>query len=241
MFHLGHAFVAGITCLCSSVAVAADFQILTNGGFETGNLSGWTSTLGLGHVVSVSAGEPPCVRIVPNVPRSGSFLFSSSIHDGAVPNTPEITIHQAIDVSGFPGIAAGGASIDALGYFAGADGCTVQDPSEDLAQIVVEFRDGGPGGALLGTAVSAPLDPVPGNWNPLGITGPVPAATDTIVVRVRTTLDPGHASIDMGVDDLSLVLSVPETPDAVPAAGASWLGALAAALLGATAIQFRRR
>jgi hypothetical protein len=63
-------------CLFPATALADDSELLTNRGFETGNLSGWSQTVGplQGHVVSVSGpSAQACARIDPNTPRTGSF------------------------------------------------------------------------------------------------------------------------------------------------------------------------
>lgn len=43
------------SCFVPASAIADVFEILSNGGFETGNLSGWIETNGQGHVVSVKS------------------------------------------------------------------------------------------------------------------------------------------------------------------------------------------
>jgi hypothetical protein len=217
--------VASSTVLLSATGFAADHELLANRGFESGNLTGWLQTVGplQGHVVTVSGpAGMPCARISPNTPHGGSYLFSSSVQDGATPSTPEITIAQEIDVSSFAGVATGEASIFASGYFSGAAGCN-ENPSNDTAQIVVEFYSGGVSGTLLDTASSPVADPFVGVWNFLSVGDDVPQATDTIVLRVRTVLDPGFASIDIGVDDMSLVLS---SPIPVPALDSRSIGIL---------------
>lgn len=177
------------------------------------------------------------MQIDPNVPRTGSFLFSSAVEDGATALTPEITIVQQIDVSGFLPIGMGGASISASGYFSGSTGCA--SSSDDTAQIVVEFYSGGPFGTLLGSNSSSPLDPDPGEWRLLSTMGSVPSATDTIVMRVITLLDTGFASINIGVDDLSLTLTTPPVP-AVPSLQPFAIRALAVVLLAIGLVRLRR-
>lgn len=227
--------------LFPTTALADDFELLTNRGFETGNLSGWIQTVGAlqGHVVTVSGPTAQsCARIDPNTPHTGSYLFSSSIQDGATAGTPEITISQQIDITSFVGVSGGGASIVASGFFSGAMGCAASS-SDDTAQILIEFFAGGPSGTLLDSTASAEVDPVVGTWNLISVSDTVPQGTDTIVMHVRTLLDPDFASIDIGVDDTSLILTVP-TPG-VPALDVLSLALLAAALFGAGLFRLRDR
>lgn len=181
-------------------------EILQNGGFESG-LAFWTEEVGAGegNVITQTAGIG-CQAIDPGVPRSGSFLFSSAVTDGATLRTPEITLHQIVDVSTFSWISTGIARLSATAYVSGAPGCG--GTSDDTVQIQVEFWQGGTSGALLDSRSTTPLDPVVGFWNQISLQDfPVPAATDTILFRYRTLLDPGWTSIDIGADDLSLALS----------------------------------
>jgi hypothetical protein len=188
---------------------AYGFELLSNGGFESGTLSGWDEVTGAGHVVTTTAGDS-CVAINPGSPRSGSYFFSSATVDGAIPLTPEIALRQVIDVSSFPEVAAGTATVRATGYVAGAPGCSTT--SDDLAFLAVEFYQGGSAGTLLASYETPGLDPTVGAWNYLS-TGDisVPEETDTIVFYYRSLLDPGFASIDLGADDLSLILDSPAT------------------------------
>lgn len=179
-------------------------ELLVNGGFETGDLSGWTESVSQGYVVAVSGeGIEPCAQIDPNTPRSGAFLFSSCVADGAVPGTEEISLVQVIDVSGYPSIPTGSVTIAAEGYVSGANGCTA--PSNDLAELSIAFYENGQFGDLISSIASLQVDPSPGAWVLIEI-GPtqVPPNTDTIVFRYMTLLDFGFTSIDIGVDDLSL-------------------------------------
>jgi hypothetical protein len=229
--------IALVSSLVPFASDASDFELLSNGGFESGNLSGWIESVGAneGHVVSISGvTAQPCARIEPNVPRSGSFRFSSSTQDGASPGTPEITISQVLDVSSFSGIPNGGATFVAYGHFSGAAGCS--STSDDTAQITVSFYSGGPSGTLVGSLASSPIDPFGGTWNLINLDGAVPQATDTIVFSAVTRLDPGFSSIDIGADDLSLVLSV---PDVVPSIGPLQYLVLSVVLIAAA--RFRSR
>lgn len=196
------ALILLITLIFASPARA---DMLVNPGFETGDLSGWTQEFGAGAVIQSSAAMDP------SKPHSGQFFFSSSNNDGASRlGANEITISQVIDVSGLTFIGGGMGLISAQGFFSGAVG--VGAPSNDTAQLVIDFFEGGVGGTFLGSVATIPIDPIVGLWNRVAIEGAtVPDLTDTIVFRVKTLLDPGFVSIDIGADDFSVSLTtVPE-------------------------------
>lgn len=181
-------------------------SIISNGGFERGGLGGWRLVKGRGQVVGASsAGASPCAKPSPSTPRSGAFLFSSLTSDGTPPGTPEVTVERYIDLSQFArAIATGRTKMTASGYVSGAEGCDGAQ-SNDTAHLELEFRSGGPGGRLIRTASSTPLDPVPGAWNQISIEGlTVPPGTDFAVLRYVTLLDPGYSSIDILADDFSV-------------------------------------
>ncbi len=194
-----------IIAFCNPVSAS---MMLNNGGFETGDLSGWNQEIGAGVVVSSSSNN----RMNPSTPHSGSFFFSSSSTDGGDrEGGNEITISQFIDVTGFTFISTGAGRITANGFFAGADG-----GSNDTGEIIVQFFEGGQTGNLLSAVNTTPIDPIVGFWNEVTIAGTaVPLSTDTIVFRVRTVLDPGFSSIDIGGDDFSLSLTAVPVPPAL--------------------------
>jgi len=196
----------------SAPSVAGADELLVNGGFETGDLTGWTAVWGEGHVVTESAVDTEeCERIDPPTPRTGSYLFSSAVSDGATFGTEEITIKQVIDVSGYDYIAANRGFVFADGYVSGSPGCA--KASDDRAELVLQFYQGGESGSLISYYGSGLLDPEPVAWRWIGILGlQVPPETDTIVFNYATWLDEGFASIDIGADDLSLDIEEGDTP-----------------------------
>lgn len=175
-------------------------QVLVNGGFETGDLTGWTQLAGMGHVVTMNAGVGVAATN-PATPRSGQFAFSSAVPDGALSGTPEISLSQTISLAPFASaIATGNGALNARGFFAGAQGDATT--SDDTAHIAVEFFDGA---ASLGGAATTPLDPIVGFYNEVTLTGLViPVTADSLRFTVVTRLDPGFASIDILTDDLEV-------------------------------------
>lgn len=196
----------------SAFSIAGADELLVNGGFEDGDLTGWLQGTGEGHVVAESAvGTPTCERIDPPTPRTGSYLFSSAADDGAIPGTVQISLKQEIDVSGFSYIATGNAFVSGSAYVSGAPGCA--DPSDDLVEIVMVFFQGGADGTYLDDIGSGLLDPEPGEWRELTLARTqVPEDTDTIVFFYNTWLDEGFTSIDIGADDISLTIEEDDTP-----------------------------
>lgn len=175
-------------------------QVLVNGGFETGDLTGWTQVAGVGHVVTMNGGVG-LEATSPATPRTGLFAFSSAVVDGAAAGTAEISLSQTISLAPFTSfIATGDGVLNARGFFAGAQG--VSTTSDDTAQIAIEFFDGA---ASLGGAATTPLDPFVGFYNEVTLTGLViPVAADSLRFTVVTRLDPGFASIDILTDDLEV-------------------------------------
>lgn len=199
--------VVSLYVLLASVCLqATPAELLINGGFEDGDLTGWEKLAGGSQgVVVMGSANNGANGIKPNGPRSGDYQFSSSDVD-APGGAGEITIGQTIDLSGFGYVGSGQGYLIARGFFAGAVGQT--QPSNDTAQIVMEFYSGGLAGSLIGTQATQKLDPVVGEYNLLELfLVPVPAATDTLRFKVVTELDPGFNSIDITADDLSLCLT----------------------------------
>jgi len=200
-----------LICLIAIAGYAGEFELLVNGGFETGDLTGWNedSGAGEGNVVQETAGSGDGA-LVPGTPLSGQWFFSSCVADGAAPYTGFIGLNQVIDVSGFSQIAGGTAQLEARGEAVGAEGGA--SSSDDTVLIQIQFWQGGVGGTLLGEYATPALDPIVGTWNPMHIPlMSVPDQCDAIFFRYLTMLDTGYASIDIGGDDLSVTLYVPDT------------------------------
>tara|TARA_R110002049_G_C8988411_1_gene548831 strand:- start:155 stop:841 length:687 start_codon:yes stop_codon:yes gene_type:complete len=196
-------------------------DLVLNGGFETGDFTGWTLDVGTPVTIGNSS------NMNPSGPRSGSFLFSASEADGASRGGgSEIAISQEIDLSTFPFINSGNGRFSATAFFSGASG--TGSSSDDTALIEIQFYQNGTTGSLLETFQTAAIDPVVGNWNEVSINdGSVPIGADTALYRVRTFLDPGFNSIDIGGDDFTFnVTAVPEPSSAIVLLGVctcAWL------------------
>jgi hypothetical protein len=209
MRSVGVAFLLAMTN--AHPVLAVPIEMLTNGGFETGDLTGWVPVTVPGNVVTAT-GASGCQAINPGTPRTGSFLYTACSVDGVTPGTPDVTIAQIADAASIASVAQGLALVSASGYASGAEGCATS--SDDVIQATIRFLDASL--ATIGTATSVPMDPTWGVWNPVVVAPvPSPVGTEKIVLELQCRLDPGFASIDIGLDDFSLIVDTPD-PTAAP-------------------------
>ncbi len=206
--------------MTASSTFATELELLTNGGFETGDLTGWSVVTVPGNVVPATAAFG-CTAVNPGTPLTGSFLYCTGVRDGVAPGTGEVTIEQVADVASIAAVGHGLATTSASGYLSGAEGCP--GPSDDVVRLVIYFYNGG---LVLGSATSVPIAPDWGHWNPC-VVDPVPApvGTNRIVLALQCLLGTDDESIDIGVDDLSLRVDIPTAAPEVDLELSSW-GAL---------------
>lgn len=204
MIHHTRTGTALAICCAAGAAFAQPAELLTNGGFESGDLTAWVSVPDEG-AVTEGRSEPDCGYMNPHTPFAGRYFFSCAVGDGTPPGTAFVRIRQAVDITAEPLIALGNSFVIASCRVSGATGCN-GIPSDDLARVTVEHRRDGDTGDLLQVSVSDALDPAPGAWRPLEVREPLADGADTLIYEFEGELDAGFASIDLGVDDTSLRL-----------------------------------
>ena len=184
-----------IVCAVATLTThASNANLLSNASFESGDLTSWNSSAGIGVVVGSS------LSMNPSTPFGGSYFFSASRTDGASYGASKI-----ISISQLVGLDDSIKFLSAGGYFSGAFG--VGNPSNDLAQISLSFFAAG---ELIETVATPKIDPLVGAWNHLTLNSiAVPMGATHLIFEVSTFLDPGFSSIDIGVDEL-ILSAVPE-------------------------------
>lgn len=191
---------AGAAGSGSILSECSHSNLLQNGGFETGDLTDWSEVEGSGegHVVTKSVAERACEAIDPSSPHSGSYLFSSSVNDGATEGTPEITLEQSVPL---PSCNATELTLEA--YVSGAGACPNSSTSDDTVRLELILHS--ENGDVVANVKGSDLDPIVGDWNHLTVKlSEIPGTARTVTARIVTQLDPGFSSIDIGVDDVAL-------------------------------------
>jgi len=184
-------------------AGAADANLLTNAGAETGDLTAWVDALGNGFSVADS------MVLVPHPSPEGTHAFWGGVSGPAAGGWTN-EIRQDVDVSSMSvSIDASNATADFTGWgYSGSDG-----GYDDTARIIVEFLDETSG--LLEAYDSIYIGPV-NTWVQVMDSRTVPIGTRTIRVRLRAERAIG-ASTDAFFDGLSLTVS-----STLPVNPASW-------------------
>lgn len=177
--------------LSESLALAQTGELLTNGGFETGDLTGWT--LEPGYTDGGVATHGDHGNDLNSLPRSGMYLF--------FPNAgAESRYYQSIDVSGHAeAIDRGRATAAAIAWFS-------SDDSPEACSLYLEFQDAAH--APLSFYISGEISPSPNYvWQPISAILPLPTGTRFLKFQFRCRRLSGTNN-NSDVDDCSLKLNL---------------------------------
>jgi len=147
-------------CLFAMIS-SAQGQLLTNGGFETGDCTGWTSEPS-GDPCEVDSGI-----FGPGGPDSG-FHYGSVQTGGSAAQAA----YQSV---------AGSGNFNLTGYYAGGMNCDQSGPPSSPRDVFVQLIDGDNHGALLAEAKQSADFTIGFGWMPFDLTGT--ASSGTVTVR----------------------------------------------------------
>lgn len=169
----------------SGSALSAPDGDVVNGGFETGDLTGWTE-IGTGQVDVVTAGG------VGSTPHSGSFF---AYHNSSA----DETLRQDIDL-----LARGfdAAVIDAGGLVLEASAWMFSENSTDEGTLTIRFLDGGAGEISNVTTGAQSPNAV---WGEFILPAAIPPLTRT--VRVELFFDNINVSGNVAFDDVAVSIT----------------------------------
>jgi len=208
-------FLMGVS---SAGAVPLNTQLVINGGAETGDTTGWTST-----GIEAEAVFGPSVGF-------GAFAFTG----GLGPETQ--TLFQAIDVSGNSGQINSGVTESVFGI-------NLQSRSDsgfvDNARVDVSFLDGG-GGVLNSFSFVDTINTALSDWNFFSDTRSLSVGTRSIEILLTADRTIGISS-DGFFDDVSLQLNAPgPNPAPVPEPEPGMMLLMGGGLVGLMAWRRRR-
>lgn len=194
--------LASLAIFLFAFASARADQLITNGGFETGTLAGWTAASnGDGNFSAVSGVTTPLTFNDTAGPHSGRFYAVSDDFEGSQTQTLTQSFTTPI-------------------FF--------QSATLSFAMFVNDiqgsaFGSSGPGGEVtllnsMGVPIAVLYGPVDTFENPLGVPNPYVLFSENIasLLSPNTTYELQFSSTDssglinVGVDDVSLVTTVPE-------------------------------
>ncbi len=193
--------------ICFSVCLSAaplNTELVINGGAETGDLTGWTST-GI-NVVTASGFHA----------GFGSFTFT-----GGGGTASGQTLEQTIDLS------ANASDID-NGLITSTFSIFLQTRSSDIAEATISFLDGS-NAVLASQFFIDTINPGSFDWNQFGDTRIAPVGTRSIRILLNSTRTGGSSS-DGFFDEVSLQIS--SSAPAVPEPSSLLLIALGVVLFG---------
>ncbi|GJL63406.1 MAG: hypothetical protein NPIRA04_20600 [Nitrospirales bacterium] len=175
---------------------------ITNPGFETGDLTGWTKTGDLtgngghnGWGARTSTGAM-------SYPHGGTY-FGDARADDAVTgsNEHEIGVYQRLDVSAYATDIDGGkarTSFSGFGHGETPGGCC-----DDKAKLRITFYNAVSGGSPIGVSNDSVWANTTETWDQLSINdASVPAGTRSIELLLLGRKEVGGSKLDGGIDDV---------------------------------------
>lgn len=188
-------------CTCPLVQTLS----ITNGGFETGDLTGWTKTGDLdGNRGNNRWGSVTSSLYMTSAP-SGTY-FANGEATGATGSKVHTTgISQRIDVSECSpeiDVEELQVSLTALGHGESGPSCW-----SDLGWVRIEFYDAVSGGSQVGSAIDSKQATTQASWDNLSIPATtIPATTRSIEVLALGSKPACGSQLNAGVDDIDVVL-----------------------------------
>ena len=176
-----------------------------NGGFETGNIRGWSTTGDL-----LGGGAPnqwgaTTSSLKMSGPHSGTYYGNAQVAGPVGSGLHRHGIYQRLDVREFETyIDAGSVTVTINGFGHGED-------SQDYSFLRIAFYDAETGGNQLGSNVDSNQATQTDTWTALTISGQVlPVGTRSIeLLAIATKGVSGGTYENAGVDDISGYLSLP--------------------------------